>query len=115
MPSKNPVINLRMTPEQRARFQRFCEQTGLDEPAALRALVDAFCEAVQRDGGVFLPLKIVSKQVPSFCATDVPPSPTPERSRLNEPALQSGNASVPTNTRRALQKMVAKEAEDKKP
>lgn len=115
MPSKNPVINLRMTPEQRDRFQRFCEETGLDEPAALRALVDAFCEAVQRDGGVFLPLKIVSKNTPVFPSTVALPSPTPDRSRLNEPADESASAPVIKNTRRALQKMVAKEAEDKKP
>jgi hypothetical protein len=112
MPSKNPVINLRMTPEQRDRFQRFCEKTGLDEPAALRALVDAFCEAVERDGGVFLPLKIVSKNAPVFPSTVVLPSPTPDRIRLNQPAAQSDNAPV-SKTRRALQKMVAKEAEEK--
>ena len=113
MPSKNPVISLRLTPAQRTRFAQFCADTGLDEPAALRALVDAFCEAVQRDGGVFLPLKIVSNKKPDFLSTVVLPSPTPERSRLNDGSAQSGSAAVPKRTRRALQKMVAKEAGEK--
>ena len=51
-----------------------------------------------------------NKQI--FPSTVVLPSPTPDRIRLNEPAAQSDNAPV-SKTRRALQKMVAKEAEEK--
>lgn len=86
MPSKNPVISLRLTPAQRERFLRFCADTGLDEPAALRALVDAFCEAVERDGGVFLPLKIVSKNRSDFPLTVPLLSPTAGLEKNRAPA-----------------------------
>ena len=122
-------INVRLTPELRRRLIAVCESTGLDEPTALRALVEAFCNRVERDKGIWLPLDVVSagatqqatanQQIP-FRSTVVLPSPANERApRLNEEpvAPRSTPVSAPTpklKKTRAVMRGIAKKDAAKK-
>ena len=111
-------INVRLTPELRRRLIAVCKATGLDEPTALRALVEAFCERVEHEGGVWLPLQVMPKAqgtpkipTPTFPITA---APVPSRaSSLNEepPARPVVPVAAPriTKTRAVLKRMVAKE------
>ena len=60
--SKPDRINFRLDPVARRRLQRACELTGLDEPTALRACIQAFVEHIEAEGGIWLPLAIVPQE-----------------------------------------------------
>ena len=58
---KDDRLHFRLDPEARKKLQRACELTGLDEPTALRACIQAFIEHIEQNGGIWLPLAIVPK------------------------------------------------------
>jgi hypothetical protein len=58
---KDIRLHFRLDPAARERLRKVCELTGLDEPTAMRACIQAFIEHVEEKGGIWLPLAIVPK------------------------------------------------------
>jgi hypothetical protein len=113
---KDTRITMRLTPELRKRLLAVCAKTGLDEPTAVRALIEGFCETVEQRGGIWLPLSVVPKSptgAPSFPSTARAPH---DPHSLNEPAATPAavapRATAPapfSKTRSAIKDMVQKE------
>lgn len=60
--SKDARITLRLPQSLRTQLEEVCRLTGLDEPLIIRACIEAFVEAVARDGEIRLPIALVSKR-----------------------------------------------------
>lgn len=115
---KDDRITVRLTPDLRRRLIAVCKKTGLDEPTAIRALCEAFCENVELRGGIWLPLSVVSKSpsgtTPTFPST-ASRTPAGETFSVNEepPKRDAATASplAPrlAKTRAALRGMAQKE------
>jgi hypothetical protein len=70
--AKDVRMHFRLDPVAREKLQRACELTGLDEPSAMRACIQAFIEHIEENGGIWLPLAIVPK-------SGAPPGKIPAR------------------------------------
>jgi hypothetical protein len=60
--AKADRINVRLEPALRERLRRICKLTGLDEPTALRACVEAFVDYIETHGEIRLPLAIIPRK-----------------------------------------------------
>lgn len=74
---KVPQITARLGGPLQKRFDDACSLTGLSATSVVQAFAEAFCEQVEEQGGIWLPLKVVPKKsVPSASAQDAPPRST---------------------------------------
>ncbi len=59
---KTPQITARLGKELLARLESASDITGLDISTITKACIDAFCEEVEEQGGIWLPIKVIPKQ-----------------------------------------------------
>lgn len=127
---KDSRIHLRLDPTERDKLQKVCDFTGLDEPTALRACVNALIEYIETHGEIRLPLAVIPKSKAATqpaAATDAPSArkrtgPTDNPHGLNEPPagyvepdqLPPSKQRM-TRSRAALRTMTEREKKSPKP
>lgn len=59
---KYPQITTRMPEALLLRLDSACRSTGLDQSTITKACIEAFCDTVEREGGIWLPLQVIPKK-----------------------------------------------------